>query len=276
MGPTAGVAFKPQHFDEAMTASADGLWFEVHAENYMVDGGPRLAMLEAIRSAAPLSLHGVGLSLGGHQRPDMAHLKAFARLIERFDPFLISEHLAWSRLGSRCLPDLLPVPRTREALACAARNISIAQDVLRRQVLIENPAHYLPIAPDMSEPEFLAELVQRTGCGLLVDVNNVAVASHNLGTSAHEYLDALPQGAIEEIHIAGFSNDPDPNCRLLIDSHDTPVAEEVWALLDYLLELAGPRCVLLERDGNLPPFEELMAERGRAAAAIARKERINA
>lgn len=276
MRPTAGVGFKPQHFDEAMAASAEGLWFEVHAENYMVDGGPRLAMLDALRSARPLSLHGVGLSLGGYQRPDLGHLKAFARLIEQFDPFLVSEHLAWSRLGSRCVPDLLPVPRTSEALACVARNIDITQEVLRRQILIENPSHYLSIAPELSEPQFLGELVRRCGCKLLIDVNNVAVSAHNLGTSARDYLDALPHDAIGEIHIAGYSHDPDPGCELLIDSHDAPVADEVWDLLDYLLAHTGLRPVLLERDGNVPPFAALMAERGKAAAALARKERIHA
>lgn len=269
--PTAGVAFKPQHFDEAIAASAEGLWFEVHAENYMVAGGPRLAMLEALRAARPLSLHGVGLSLGGAERPDAAHLAALVALVERFDPFLVSEHLAWSRIGKRCLPDLLPVPRTGEALACVTRNIAMVQDALKRQILIENPAHYLPLDAMWDEPDFLREIVWKTGCGLLIDVNNVAVAAHNLGYDAGRYLAALPHEAIGEIHIAGHSNDPLRGAGLLIDSHDRPVAESVWALLGTLLDHARERPVLLERDGDVPPFADLMAERHRAAALLAGK-----
>jgi uncharacterized protein (UPF0276 family) len=276
MQPAAGLAFKPQHFDEALAAPADGLWFEVHAENYMVPGGPRLAMLAALRERFALSVHGVGLSLGGVERPDAGHLTALKRLVDRFDPALVSEHLAWSRLGERCLPDLLPVPRTGEALACAARNITLVQEALGRPLLIENPAHYLEIDGEWSEPEFLAELVRRTGCGLLVDVNNVAVAAHNIGLDAEAYLAALPHHAIGEIHVAGHSADPDPAVRLLIDSHDSPVSERVWSLLDRLLRHTGPRPVLLERDGNVPSFRDLMAERGRAAAALARKEPVHA
>jgi uncharacterized protein (UPF0276 family) len=276
MQPAAGLAFKPQHFDEALAAPADGLWFEVHAENYMVPGGPRLAMLAALRERFALSVHGVGLSLGGVERPDAGHLAALKRLVDRFDPALVSEHLAWSRLGERCLPDLLPVPRTGEALACAARNITLVQEALGRPLLIENPAHYLEIDGEWSEPEFLAELVRRTGCGLLVDVNNVAVAAHNIGLDAEAYLAALPHHAIGEIHVAGHSADPDPAVRLLIDSHDSPVSERVWSLLDRLLRHTGPRPVLLERDGNVPSFRDLMAERGRAAAALARKEPVHA
>jgi uncharacterized protein (UPF0276 family) len=276
MQPAAGLAFKPQHFDEALAAPADGLWFEVHAENYMVPGGPRLAMLAALRERFALSVHGVGLSLGGVERPDAGHLAALKRLVDRFDPALVSEHLAWSRLGERCLPDLLPVPRTGEALACATRNITLVQEALGRPLLIENPAHYLEIDGEWSEPEFLAELVRRTGCGLLVDVNNVAVAAHNIGLDAEAYLAALPHHAIGEIHVAGHSADPDPAVRLLIDSHDSPVSERVWSLLDRLLRHTGPRPVLLERDGNVPSFRDLMAERGRAAAALARKEPVHA
>ncbi len=269
--PTAGVAFKPQHFDEALAAPAAGLWFEVHAENYMVAGGPRLSMLQTLREARPLSLHGVGLSLGGVDRPDPAHLKALEDLVDRFDPFLVSEHLAWSRIGSRCLPDLLPVPRTGEALATVTRNISIVQEALGRRILIENPAHYVALDAMWSEPEFLAEIVRRTGCGLLIDVNNVAVAANNIGYDASRYLAQLPHEAIGEIHVAGHSEDPLLGAHLLIDSHDAPVCEAVWDMLGELLDHTGDRPVLLERDGNVPDFADLMAERDRAATILARK-----
>jgi hypothetical protein len=270
--PTAGVAFKPQHFDEAMAASAAGLWFEVHAENYMVEGGPRLSMLAMLRSVRPLSLHGVGLSLGGAERPDPDHLMALKRLVDRFTPFLVSEHLAWSRIGARCLPDLLPVPRTMEALACVIRNIDIVQQALGRQILIENPAHYLPVDGVCDEPDFLWEIVGTTGCGLLIDVNNVAVAANNLGYDPFAYLAALPHHAIGEIHVAGHTRDPALGPSLLIDSHDQPVADHVWALLAHLIEHAGPHPVLIERDGNVPPFSELLREREHAAAILKREE----
>jgi len=274
--PTAGVAFKPQHFDEALAASAAGLWYEVHAENYMVSGGPRLAMLEALRAVRPLSLHGVGLSLGGAERPDRDHLAALRTLVDRFQPFLVSEHLAWSRIGERCLPDLLPVPRTREALEAVTRNINIAQDALGRQILIENPAHYIALGAEWDEPDFLCAITRQTGCGLLIDVNNVAVAANNRGYDAEDYLAALPHADIGEIHIAGHSPDPTLGASLLIDSHDTLVSETVWGLLETLVDFAGERPVLLERDGNIPPFADLMAERDRAAAILTGKILVDA
>ena len=274
--PTAGVAFKPQHLDEAIAAPAAGLWFEVHAENYMVAGGPRLTMLEALREARPLSLHGVGLSLGGTEPPDPAHLSALKQLVDRFDPFLVSEHLAWSRVGKRCLPDLLPVPRTGEALLTVTRNIDIVQEKLGRRILIENPAHYVALDAMWSEPDFLAEIVHRTGCGLLIDVNNVAVAANNLDYDAGRYLAQLPHRAIGEIHVAGHSEDPLLGAHLLIDSHDAAVSEAVWDLLATLLDHSGERPVLLERDGNIPDFADLLAERDRAAAILGRKVPVHA
>jgi len=274
--PTAGVAFKPQYFDEAIAASAAGLWFEVHAENYMVAGGPRLAMLEALRAVRPLSLHGVGLSLGGTERPDRDHLAALKHLVDRFQPFLVSEHLAWSRIGERCLPDLLPVPRTREALEMVTRNINIVQDALGCQILIENPAHYIALGADWDEPDFLCAIARQTGCGLLIDVNNVAVAANNLGYDAEDYLAALPHADIGEIHIAGHSMDPAFGASLLIDSHDVPVSDSVWRLLETLIDFAGDRPVLLERDGNVPSFGDLMAERNRAVAILTGKVLVDA
>ena len=271
MVPTAGLSFKPIHFEEALASPAVGLWFEVHAENYMVAGGSRLAMLEALRRERPLSLHGVGLSLATAADPDRGHLAALKALCGRFEPFLVSEHLAWSRSGGVSFPDLLPFPRTGEALRRVARNIDIAQTALGRQILIENPSLYLALeGHEWSESDFLAELVKRTGCRLLVDVNNVFVSARNLGFAPEAYIDALPVGAIGEVHLAGHKPDPQQGDALLIDSHDGPVAEEVWELYARLLERLGrlPVPTLIERDGDIPAFEALMAERNRAASLM--------
>lgn len=272
MSPTAGLSFKPVHFEQAMACPAAGLWFEVHAENYMVDGGPRLAMLEGLRNRFPLSIHGVGLSLAGAEKPDREHLARLKRLVDRFEPFRLSEHLAWSRHGDFAFPDLLPFPRTNEALEIIARNIDIGQEVLGRQILIENPSHYLQLeGHDWPEPQFLGELVKRTGCGLLIDVNNVFVSANNLGFDPVTYLDALPHGVIGEIHLAGHSEDPLLSRALLIDSHDAPVSEDVWRLFDWLLAWCGPNHppTLIERDDDIPEFNALLAERDKAAAMMA-------
>ena len=272
MKPTAGLSFKPVHYEQAMACPAAGLWFEVHAENYMVDGGPRLTMLEALRKRFPLSLHGVGLSLAGVDEPDREHLSRFRRLIDRFEPFLVSEHLAWSRHEGTSFPDLLPFPRTTEALEIVARNIDITQSVLGRQVLIENPSLYMQLeGHEWPESLFLAELVKRTGCGLLIDVNNVFVSATNLGFNPISYLDALPRGVIGEIHLAGHSPDPLLGNALLIDSHNAPVSQEVWRLYDWLLARCGADRppTLIERDDAIPEFDVLLAERDKAAAMMA-------
>lgn len=279
MTPTAGLSFKPVHFEQAMACPAAGMWFEVHAENYMVEGGPRLAMLDALGERFPLSIHGVGLSLAGIDEPDREHLAKLKRLNDRFQPFLLSEHLAWSRHGGIAFPDLLPFPRTDEALAVIARNIDIAQEALGRQILIENPAHYLQLdGHEWPESLFLAELVRRTGCGLLIDVNNVFVSASNLGFNPVCYLDALPRGVIGEIHLAGHSQDPSLGAELLIDSHDAPVAEAVWRLYDWLLASCGGDRppTLIERDGEIPELDVLMAERDRAAAMMAGRQQVAA
>lgn len=263
----AGIGFKPEHFHEAVASPAAGLWFEVHAENYMVDGGARLAMLERLRRERPLSLHGVGMSLAGAADPDPEHVAALKRLVDRFEPALVSEHLAWSRLDGRCFPDLLPVPRTNEVLARCAANIGRVQDALGRQILIENPTHYLALRDhSWSETSFLAELARRSGCGLLIDVNNVAVGAHNLGFDPKSWLEAIPAEYIGEVHLAGHSLDAEGT--LLIDSHDAPVCEDVWSLYDALIGRIGGRPTLIERDGNIPPFAELMGERERAHASL--------
>jgi hypothetical protein len=271
MTPTAGIGFKAQHFEDAMASPAAGLWFEVHAENYMVAGGPRLAMLEAIRAERPLSLHGVGMSLASPSLPDPAHAMELKRLVDRFDPFLVSEHLAWSRFGTHCMPDLLPFPRCREALQHICRNIDRLQSLLGRSILVENPSHYLEVAGhEWSEQDFLAEIARSTGCGLLLDLNNVQVSARNLDFKPADYLAGFPIAAVEEIHLAGAMEDAKLN--LLIDNHGAPVAEPVWKLLNAFVERHGPRPVLIERDREVPEFAVLMRERDKAAAHIAVRE----
>lgn len=268
MTPAAGLGLKAQHGEQALAAPAEGLWFEVHAENYMVAGGPRLALLEAIREERPLSLHGVGMSLAGAELPDDGHLARLKRLVERFEPFLLSEHLAWSRSGNHALPDLLPFPRSNEALQLICRNVDHAQSLIGRRLLIENPSHYLALdGHEWSETEFLAELVRRTGCGLLLDLNNVHVSACNLGFDAAAWLADFPADAVEEIHLAGAMRDP--ALDLLIDNHGAPVADAVWALLDEFLQRHGPRPVLVEWDREVPAFDVLMCERDKAAAKLA-------
>ena len=267
MNPAAGVGFKAEHFAEALAAPAADLWFEVHAENYMVAGGPRLAMLEAVRRERPLSLHGVGMSLAGAADPDPDHVAALKRLVDRFEPALVSEHLAWSRLDGRCFPDLLPVPRTNEVLARLAANIGRVQDALGRQILIENPTHYLALRDHQwSETSFLCELARRSGCRLLIDVNNVAVGAHNLGYDPAVWLEAIPAKLVGEIHLAGHMLDGEGT--LLIDSHDAPTSEDVWQLYRSFVARIGATPTLIERDGNIPPFAELMAERERAQGVL--------
>ncbi len=262
---TAGLSLKPEHFAPALSSQASGLWFEVHPENYMVAGGPRLGWLEAIRSQHPVSLHGVSLSLAGDAAPDTAHLQRLAALAQRIEPALISEHLAWSRWDGQYFPDLLPFVRTDEALHRIAANIERTQDALDRPIAIENPSHYLRIdGHTWDEIDFLAALAQRTGCSLLLDINNVQVSARNLGFCAEHWIDRFPCVQVSECHLAGHTVDPQWGADLLIDSHDAPVAPEVWALYSRFVARAGGKPTLIERDGNLPEFDVLMAERARA------------
>ena len=277
MTPTlsAGIGLKPEHYAAAAGCTAPGLWFEVHPENYFVAGGPRLAWLSALRGERPIALHGVALSLAADSPPDDAHLHQLAALAERIEPVLISEHLAWSTWRGVYYPDLLPFARTRQALERIAANISHAQDRLGRSIAVENPAHYLEIdGHEWAETAFLAELAKRTGCALLLDINNVYVGANNLGYSAKAYLDSFPGKAVAEIHLAGHSADPSLGEALLIDSHDMPVAAEVWALYQQVIERIGPRPTLIERDSNLPSFGELMAEREIANDLLRRGEQL--
>jgi uncharacterized protein (UPF0276 family) len=270
VGPSAGLGLKPAHFDDALACAADGIWFETHAENHMVDGGPRLAWLEAIRARHPVSLHGVGCSLAAPGPPDPVHLARFAALAARIEPALVSEHLAWSGLPGPAdghavrVPDLLPVRRTDIALHRLAANVGRLQDALRRAVAIENPSHYLPLAHDWDEVDFLHELARRTGCRLLVDVNNVFVGARNLGADAEAWIDAVDGDLVDEIHVAGHSPDARWGEDLLIDTHAAPVASPVWALLARLVARIGARPTLIERDAEVPAFDVLLSEREQA------------
>ena len=274
---SAGLGLKPAHFEQALAAPADGLWFEVHPENYMVDGGPRLAWLEAIRARHPLSLHGVAAPLAADAPPDAGHVARLASLVRRFQPALVSEHLAWSAWAGAYRPDLLPFPRSHEALLRIAGNVERLQDALGRSIAIENPSHYICIeGHEYDEIDFLEELVRRTGCALLLDVNNVFVSARNLGASAEAYVDAFPAAHVAEIHLAGHSPDPSLGERLLVDSHDAPVAPQVWQLYERLISRIGPHPTLIERDDRLPTFGELFAERARAEGILRAPRKIAA
>lgn len=266
---TAGLGLKPQHFDDAHACRAAGLWFEVHPENYMVAGGPRLAWLDTIRAQHPLSLHGVAMSLAADRAPDAAHLDRLAVLVDRVQPALVSEHLAWSTWGGVYHPDLLPVPRTRQALQRIVGNIAIVQDRLRRPIALENPSHYLAFDEhEFDELDFLVEIARCSGCTLLLDVSNVYVSANNLGYRSEDVIDAVPADLITEVHLAGHSADPSLGRRLLIDSHDSPVAPPVWSLYERLIARIGTRPTLIERDEHVPSFSELLAEREHAQAVL--------
>lgn len=257
-----GVGLKPEHFTEILDTHPEVGFFEVHAENYMVAGGPFHYYLERIRAEYPLSIHGVGLSIGGESPLDEAHLDRLDTLLKRYQPESFSEHLAWSSHGGRFFNDLLPVPYHTETLARVCEHIDRVQTRLGRSMLLENPATYVEFASStMSEPDFLSEVIQRSGCGLLLDVNNIHVACTNHGWDSHHYIRSLPLSTVGEIHLAGFAIDTDAaGSPLMIDSHGAPVAEDVWALYAFALSLTGAMPTLIERDNNIPEFSVLAAE----------------
>lgn len=263
--PRAGVSFKPEHFGAILEARPDVAFFEIHAENYMGDGGPPHRRLEALRSLYPLSLHGVGLSLGGPRALDRSHLKRLAALRARYEPGLFSEHLAWSSHDSGFLDDLLPLPYHRESLRVVCDHIDETQDAVGR-MLLENPSTYVRFASsDMPEAEFLAEIVRRTGCGLLLDLNNVEVQAGNHGIDPAVYLDAFPLHAVEEIHLAGYVDATDATgAAFRIDAHDSPVRAGVWAIYARVIAEIGARPTLIEWDNDVPDWATLHAEARRA------------
>jgi hypothetical protein len=267
-----GVGYKAQHYTDLITDAAPVEWLEIHAENYMGGGGRPLAQLRALSERFAISVHGVGLSIGGEGPLDRDHLARLSHLVGWLNPASFSEHLAWSTHDGAYLNDLLPLPYTRTTLARVCDHIDQLQEAIARPMLLENPSSYLAFdASTMSETEFLAEVAARTGCGLLLDVNNVFISAHNLGLDARGYIDAFPVQHIGELHLGGHDEDPGTHgAPLLIDSHGCEVADPVWALLDHTLARSGPRPLLIEWDADVPDWPVLRAEAHRAAAALAR------
>ncbi len=267
-----GVGLKADHVEQILAERPDLGFFEIHAENYMGDGGPAHRRLEAIRALYPLSLHGVGLSIGSPRPLDKNHLERLAALAQRYEPGMFSEHLAWTSHDRGFLDDLLPLPYTKETLATVSDHIDQTQEALRRRMLLENPSTYLLFAEStISETDFLAEIATRTGCGLLLDVNNVIVSATNHGFDPIAYLDAYPLRHVEEIHLAGYAETQDDAGRpLLIDAHDSPVRDGVWALYAEAIRRLGPTPTLIEWDNDAPVWSVLLAEARRAELAMAR------
>ena len=253
----AGIGLRAAHVRDVLSMRPRTPWFEVHSENYFADGGPALAALARIRADYPVSLHGVGLSLGSTDPLDGAHLAKLQRLIARVEPSLVSEHLCWSSVDGRHFNDLLPLPYTREALDHVCARVSRVQDVLGRELLVENVSSYLAFADaTMPEWEFVAALAHRTGCRLLLDVNNMYVNAVNHGFDPDAYIAALPAAAVAEIHLAGFET----TAAGLVDTHGAPVAQDVWDLYARTLARLGPRPTLIEWDTAIPAFAVLEAE----------------
>ncbi|MGQ0485063.1 MAG: MNIO family bufferin maturase [Hyphomicrobiales bacterium] len=266
----AGTSFKHQHLPAILAEGKREGFFEVHAENYMGAGGPPHQALGRIRRDYPVSLHGVCMSIGGPQPLNKAHLARFKALVERYEPALVSEHLAWSTHGTTYFNDLLPLPYTQATLARVADHIDEVQEAISRPILLENPSTYV-IFPEsiMSETGFIRELVRRTGCGLLLDVNNVFVSATNHGYSALAYLADFPLEHVGEIHLAGHAEQADDEGDLLlIDSHDGPVADAVWKLFDIVIGKSGLIPTLVEWDSDIPDWPVLKAEAAAAQAIL--------
>ena len=262
---SAGIGLRAPHVGQVLAARPPVPWFEVHSENYFADGGSALAALDRIRADYPLSLHGVGLSLGSTDPLDVLHLAKLKRLADRVEPALVSEHLCWSSVNGRHYNDLLPLPCTKEALDHVCARVSSVQDFLAREILVENVSSYLEY-PESTIPEydFVVAIAASTGCRLLVDVNNIYVNARNHGIDADAYLAAIPPAMVAEIHLAGF----DSSGPCLIDTHGAPVAPEVWALYERALRHFGRVPTLIEWDTDIPEFSVLQREAATAQAYL--------
>ncbi|MCZ8151526.1 MAG: DUF692 domain-containing protein [Rhodobacteraceae bacterium] len=268
---TTGLGFKPEHFDAIRTTRPRLGFFEVHAENYMGAGGAPHRHLAALRQDHALSLHGVGLSIGGPDRPDPAHLSRLRALITRYQPAAFSEHLAWSSHGGDYLNDLLPLPYTHETLSRICDHVDEVQSALGCRLLLENPSTYILFEQSsIDEPDFLAEIARRTGCGLLLDINNVFVSCTNHHRDPRDWLAAVHLSQVGEIHLGGHAEETLPSGPLLIDNHGSPVADPVWSLYAQVIADAGPLPTLIEWDNDIPPFDILLAEAVRADAILSR------
>lgn len=265
----AGAGFKPEHFTAIRAQAAEAGFFEVHAENYMGAGGLPHAQLTALRADYAISIHGVGLSIGGTQGLDADHLRRLRSLCDRYEPESFSEHLAWSSHGAEYLNDLLPLPYTEETLDIVTTHVNQVQDTLARQMLLENPSTYLLFAQStIPETEFLCEVARRTGCGLLLDVNNVQVSCVNHRRDPLRYLADFPLHLVEEIHLGGHAEESLPSGPLLIDAHGTPVADDVWDLFRHVIRKTGPLPTLVEWDNDVPDWAVLAAEVARAGKVL--------
>ena len=272
---SAGTGLKPEHACDIFDQGRAVDFFEIHAENYMGAGGPPHQLLRRICADYPVSVHGVGLSIGGAGPLDRDHLLRLKKLIEDYRPALFSEHLAWSSHDGVFLNDLLPLPYTRETLASVVRHIDEVQHTLGVRMLLENPSTYVQFgSSDMDEVEFLRRVAKRTGCGLLLDVNNVYVSAVNHGFDPKAYIDSFPIEAVGEVHLAGFAEDRDANAeRFLIDAHGSPIADAVWALYWHTLARSGPVPTLIEWDNDVPDYGTVAAEVALARAALADEAR---
>lgn len=251
-----GLGLRVPHYDDVLATKQPLDFVEVISENFMVDGGRPLHMLEQVRASYPLALHGVSMNIGAVDGLDMDYLKQLRRLADRFDPLWVSDHVCWTAVDGIQAHDLLPLPYSDEALDVVSRNVRVAQDVLGRPLVLENPSTYLEFPGSMTEAEFLAALCARTGCYLLLDVNNIVVSATNHGRSVDEWLDHIPLDRVRQIHLAGHSQGRD----LLVDTHDAPVPTSVWDLYQRFISRLGPVATMIERDDHIPPFAELLAE----------------
>jgi uncharacterized protein (UPF0276 family) len=268
--PYAGAGFKPEHLGAIFESDADVAFFEVHAENYMGKGGMPHAQLRKLRERYALSVHGVGLSIGAPGALDREHLLRLKAVVDRYQPGLVSEHLAWSTHDDTYYNDLLPVPYTREVLDRVCHHIDEVQSTLARQMLLENPSTYVLFEnSEMSEIDFITQIARRTGCGLLLDVNNVYVSATNHNYSALDYLDRFPVHLVKEIHLAGHATEEDGfGNPLLIDAHDRPVDDAVWELYRHLVSITGPVPTLIEWDNDVPAWPILFSEMTAANAIL--------
>jgi uncharacterized protein (UPF0276 family) len=266
----AGIGLRSAHYRDFLTGRPDTAWCEAHSENFFVEGGIAHRVLERVREAYPLSLHGVGLSLGSADPLDESHLKRLAALVRRYEPALVSEHLSWGSISGWHLNDLLPLPYTEESLAHVIERVHAVQNTLRRPILIENISSYLEFeCSHIPEAEFLTTLATQSGCQILLDVNNLYVNERNHGHDARAFVDAIPAHLVGEIHLAGHSVNHDDGVEVLIDTHSSTVCDAVWSLYRYTLARLGPRPTLIEWDTDVPPVDVLLGEAEKANAELA-------